>query len=168
MKPFFTRSHKNAVASKAEMQHLHYKHLEDQTRRTFLTQSSCLLGSAFLASLAPNNAFAAGQQLDFSRPGTSPLAPLPPQYPAKAKRVIYMHMVGAPSQLELFDYKPILEKYNGKLTPKEFLEGKQFAFISGVPNVRKTFYWRLDNVWARHNEPKLTRIYFFGVGYKCA
>ena len=135
MKPFFTRNHKNAIASKAELQHLHYKHLEDQTRRTFLTQSSCLLGSAFLASLAPNNAFAAGQQLDFSRPATSPLAPLPPQYPAKAKRVIYMHMVGAPSQLELFDYKPILEKYNGKLTPKEFLEGKQFAFISGVPKL---------------------------------
>jgi hypothetical protein len=53
----------------------------------------------------------------------------------KAKRVIYIHMAGAPSQLELFDYKPELVKYHGQDCPAEFLEGKKFAFIQGVPKM---------------------------------
>ena len=44
-------------------------------------------------------------------------------------------MVGAPSQLELFDYKPILKKYDGKECPKEYLEGQRFAFIQGIPKM---------------------------------
>ena len=44
-------------------------------------------------------------------------------------------MAGAPSQHELFDYKPELHKLNGKECPKEFLEGKQFAFIQGIPKM---------------------------------
>lgn len=56
-------------------------------------------------------------------------------FPAKAKRVIYLHMAGSPSQLDLFDYKPELEKLNGKDCPQSFLEGKRFAFIQGVPKM---------------------------------
>lgn len=55
------------------------------------------------------------------------------QFPAKAKRVIYLHMAGSPSQLELFDYKPELTKLDGRDCPQSFLAGKQFAFIQGVP-----------------------------------
>ena len=44
-------------------------------------------------------------------------------------------MVGAPSQLELFDYKPELEKLHNKPCPKSLIEGKQFAFIEGIPNM---------------------------------
>ncbi|RYD48223.1 MAG: DUF1501 domain-containing protein, partial [Verrucomicrobiaceae bacterium] len=65
----------------------------------------------------------------------NPLAPDLPGFTAKAKRVIYLHMAGAPSQHELFDYKPDLLKLDGKECPKEFLEGKQFAFIQGVPKM---------------------------------
>jgi hypothetical protein len=44
-------------------------------------------------------------------------------------------MAGAPSQLELFDYKPDLVRLDGQLCPASFLEGKRFAFISGVPKM---------------------------------
>ena len=56
-------------------------------------------------------------------------------FPAKAKSVIYLHMAGAPSQLELFDYKPDLMKLDGQDCPPSLLEGKRFAFIRGVPKM---------------------------------
>lgn len=66
---------------------------------------------------------------------TTPLMPDAPQFAPKAKRVIYLHMAGAPSQLELFDYKPELAKLDGQDCPADFLAGKQFAFIQGVPKM---------------------------------
>src|SRR5207237_733500 len=59
----------------------------------------------------------------------NPLAPRKPHFPAKAKRVIYLFMAGAPSQLELFDYKPQLQKLNNEPIPGSYLEGKRFAFM---------------------------------------
>ncbi len=56
-------------------------------------------------------------------------------FPGKAKVVIYLHMAGAPSQLELFDYKPELMKMDGQDCPQSLLEGKRFAFIRGVPKM---------------------------------
>lgn len=53
----------------------------------------------------------------------------------KAKRVIFLHMAGAPSQLELFDFKPLLRKLDGKACPDSLLKGKRFAFIQGVPEM---------------------------------
>ena len=49
-------------------------------------------------------------------------------------------MVGAPTQLELFDYKPELEKYDGKDCPQEYLEGQRFAFIQGIPKMLGPHY----------------------------
>lgn len=60
----------------------------------------------------------------------NPLAPRPPHFAAKAKRVIYLFMAGAPSHLELFDNKPELAKWDGKLPPAELLEGYRAAFIN--------------------------------------
>ena len=60
---------------------------------------------------------------------SDPLTPRQPHYPARAKRVIYLFMGGAPSQLDLFDYKPTLEKYNGQPVPKEVVMGQKYAFI---------------------------------------
>ena len=71
-------------------------------------------------------------------PVSSPLittTPRPAQFAPRAKQVIYIHMAGSPSQLELFDYKPELQKYDGKDCPAELLEGKKFAFIRGVPKM---------------------------------
>lgn len=53
----------------------------------------------------------------------------------RAKRVIYLHMAGGPSQLELLDHKPALRKLDGQDCPQAFLNGKRFAFIQGVPKM---------------------------------
>jgi uncharacterized protein (DUF1501 family) len=60
---------------------------------------------------------------------TTPLAPRYPHHAGQAKRVIYLFMGGAPSQLDLFDYKPSLRKYNGQPVPKEVVMGQKYAFI---------------------------------------
>ena len=58
-----------------------------------------------------------------------PLAPRPGHFPARAKSVIYLFMAGGPSQLELFDYKPELQKYSGQPIPDSFIQGRRFAFM---------------------------------------
>lgn len=94
-------------------------------RRWFLRQCGVGLGSLALASLiGVENASAAAAP----RP-KNPLAPKPPQFKGKAKRVIYLFMGGAPSQLDLFDYKPTLAKYNGQPIPQDVVRGQQYAFI---------------------------------------
>ena len=61
--------------------------------------------------------------------GTGPLAAHPGHFPARAKSVIYLFMAGGPSQLELFDYKPELQKYSGQPIPDSFIQGRRFAFM---------------------------------------
>lgn len=104
-------------------------HLFHQTRRQFLGNSSLGLGALWFASQNPS--LGAG----LSKDPANPLLPDLPHFAPKAKRVIYLHMAGSPSQLELFDHKPELSKLDGKECPQEFLEGKQFAFIQGVPKM---------------------------------
>ncbi len=111
--------------------------LERQTRRQFFKTSGQLsLGSIALASMLGRDAEAAP---------TSPLGPLAPRKPhfePKVKRVIYLHMSGAPPHLDLFDYKPELVKRDGQNCPDEYLKGRRFAFTSGVPKLlgtRRTF-----------------------------
>src|SRR6185503_990513 len=64
-------------------------------------------------------------------PAADPLAPKKPHFAPKAKRVIYLHMIGAPSHLDLFDHKPELNKRDGQECPAELLAGRRFAFIGG-------------------------------------
>lgn len=92
-------------------------------RRWFLQQCGVGLGSIALGSLLQQNGFGASVP-------ENPLAPKGPQFPAKAKNVIYLFMAGAPSHLEMFDNKPALTKWDGKLPPKEMLEGYRAAFIN--------------------------------------
>jgi uncharacterized protein (DUF1501 family) len=95
------------------------------TRRWFFRQCGVGLGSIALASL-----LGADKTFGASVPrADNPLAPKNPHFKPKAKRVIYMFMAGAPSQLELFDYKPSLAKYNGKPLPPEVIKGQKYAFI---------------------------------------
>jgi len=53
----------------------------------------------------------------------------PAHYPPKAKSVIFLFMAGGPSQLELFDYKPTLRKYEGQLVPESVLQDQELPFI---------------------------------------
>jgi len=96
--------------------------LRARTRRHFLRTLGGGLGTLFMGTLAAKVARAAavspeGEALDFTRDASSPLAALAPQFPAKVRRVIYLHMAGAPSQLELFEYKPELKRFDGQDCP---------------------------------------------------
>jgi hypothetical protein len=70
----------------------------------------------------------------------NPLANKPPHFVPKAKRVIFLHMAGGPSHLELFDYKPELVKRDGQLCPEQFFKGERFAFIKGHPKLLGSMY----------------------------
>jgi uncharacterized protein (DUF1501 family) len=89
-------------------------------RRWFLQQCGIGMGALALPSLLQ----AAMEKT------ADPLAPKQPQFPAKAKNVIFLFMAGAPSHLEMFDYKPQLAKFDGTLPPPELLKGYRAAFIN--------------------------------------
>lgn len=99
------------------------KHLH-QTRRHFFGKCATGIGTIALANLLND-----GQLLKADE--SNPFAAKPTMVTPKAKRIIYLFMAGGPSQLELFDYKPVLEKFNGKPPSKEMLAGKRFAFLKG-------------------------------------
>src|SRR5205085_1199320 len=106
--------------------------LQMHTRRHFLKESAMGLGALALGSLVGScNNRSAHNPISFDP--AHPLLPKLPPFAAKAKSVIYLHMAGAPSQLELFDYKPELMKMDGQDCPQSLLQGKKFAFIRGVP-----------------------------------
>ncbi|MFM7181708.1 MAG: DUF1501 domain-containing protein [Verrucomicrobiales bacterium] len=113
------------------LQHLLHERLRHSTRRHFLKESAFGLGALYLGA---RDAIAAGGAA-VKRDVAHPLATLAPSFAPKAKRIIFLHMAGAPSQMELFDYKPVLAKYDGKQCPAEYLEGQRFAFIQGVPRL---------------------------------
>src|SRR6266566_1033054 len=95
-------------------------------RRWFLQQCGVGLGSMALASLlGADKAFGGTKTPTVPHP----LAPKQPHFKPKATRVIYLFMCGAPSQLDLFDDKPMLAKYNGQPVPKEVVMGQKYAFI---------------------------------------
>jgi len=88
-----------------------------QTRRHFFSRCSVGVGSIALSSL-------------MAAPSTrNPLQPKKTHFPAKAKNVIYLFMAGGPSQLELFEHKPMLNKLNGQPIPESYTKGKRFAFM---------------------------------------
>lgn len=101
--------------------------LQDATRRHFFGQCAVGLGAIALNSLLANETFAQRPQIDPSKP----MAPRKPPQPAKAKRVIYLFMAGAPSQLELFEDKPKLRELTGQPPPPSLMKGKRFAFLKG-------------------------------------
>lgn len=96
----------------------------DITRRHFLRDCGVGVGKMALAGLLADRL---GAQI----PATfvNPLAPQPPHYAGKAKAVIHLFMAGAPSHLDLFDYKPELTKMDGKPLPASVTEGQRLAFI---------------------------------------
>src|ERR1700738_910114 len=88
--------------------------MDPVTRRQFFTRSSAGIGAAALASLLDPKAFASG------------LAGLP-HFAPTAKRVIYLHQSGAPSQMDLFDYKPGLRKLQGTELPGTVRMGQRIT-----------------------------------------
>jgi len=95
------------------------------SRRWFLEQCGVGLGTMALRDL-----FGGGEARAASPSGVDPLAPRPPHFAPKAKRVIFLFMAGGPSHLEMFDNKPQLAKFDGTLPPAELLKGYRAAFIN--------------------------------------
>jgi hypothetical protein len=94
------------------------------SRRWFIEQCGVGLGALALNHLFARNGYAQAQKPD------NPLAPKQPHFAPKAKNIIYLFMGGAPSHLEMFDYKPQLAKFNGTLPPPDLLKGYRAAFIN--------------------------------------
>src|SRR4051812_1305092 len=94
-------------------------------RRHFLRECGVGVGKIALASLM-TNALSPGAR---ATQGANLLAAKQPPLPAKAKRVIHLFMAGAPSHLDLFDYKPELAKLEGKPLPPSVIGGQRYAFI---------------------------------------
>ena len=117
-------------------QHLYSEQLKAVTRRHFFKQCGVGLGSMALTSLL-NDKLLAGNSPALAA-AANPLAPKAPHFPARAKRVIYIHMAGSPSQLDLFDYKPKLTELNGQPCPESLFKKERFAFIKGVPKMLGT------------------------------
>jgi hypothetical protein len=109
--------------------------LKNISRRHFLHESAFGLGGLALGAMNFGCSSKNKYVQDNLGRMLNPMAALPPHFPGKAKHVIYLHMAGAPSQLELFDYKPELEKLHDKPCPPSLLEGKRFAFIRGTPKM---------------------------------
>ncbi|HXA04708.1 MAG TPA: DUF1501 domain-containing protein [Bryobacteraceae bacterium] len=89
------------------------------TRRDFFRRASIGLGTVALAQLLQSDGYAA----------SDPLAPRPPHFKPRAKNVIFLFMEGAPSQMDLFDPKPELQKWNGHPLPPSVTKDLKLAFI---------------------------------------
>jgi hypothetical protein len=113
------------------LQEANQQALELQTRRHFLRNCTTGLGGIWLASQGGVHGLASeGNPAQDHAAKEGGL-----HHPPKIKRVIFLHMIGAPSQLELFDYRPELEKFDGKNCPQSYLDGQRFAFIQGIPQM---------------------------------
>lgn len=100
-----------------------------QTRRHFLSSSGYGLGTAALAQLMAVDGVVQADEQTESRPRTDPLAPRPPHFAPKAKACIFIFLEGGPSQIDLWDPKPLLKEMDGKPLPASLTKEIRFAFL---------------------------------------
>ncbi|MFO0945185.1 MAG: DUF1501 domain-containing protein [Planctomycetota bacterium] len=97
--------------------------MKNETRRHFLGRGANALGYAAMASLGLPSLRSLGSESG----GTEPI---PTHFPAKAKHVIYLHMVGGPSQIDLFDYKPKMQEWYDKDLPESIRNGQRLTTMT--------------------------------------
>jgi hypothetical protein len=102
--------------------------VREVTRRHFFRGAGLGIGSIALSSLL-------GKDLRAQSDPAPPMAPKLPHFVPRAKNIIYLFMMGAPSQLDLFDEKPKLREFNDQKIPEEIIRGERFAFLKGVPKL---------------------------------
>ncbi|PKM12678.1 MAG: DUF1501 domain-containing protein [Gammaproteobacteria bacterium HGW-Gammaproteobacteria-3] len=109
--------------------------MHNSSRREFLTKTGIGLGG-----LTVNSLFPGGGLISSALAAENPLALKTPHFPAKAKTVIWLHQDGAPSTLDLFDYKPVLHKMagEGQAVPASFLKDIVTATQGGVTKLIAT------------------------------
>src|SRR3954464_15428848 len=124
----------------------------DITRRHFFSRSATGIGVAALGSLLARDGFAAGL------PGL-------PHFPPKAKRVVFLHQSGGPSQMDMFDYKPTLDKFSGTELPGSIRMGQRITGMtsgqSSFPVARSIFKFQQhgkSGAWASELVPHMAKI----------
>ncbi|CAH0352944.1 DUF1501 domain-containing protein [Aquabacterium sp. CECT 9606] len=119
--------------------------MSNDQRRAFLRNAGLGLGGAALGGFLPGighlNAASAAELID-------PLAPKGTHFPAKIKSVIWLHQNGAPSTLDLYDYKPTLQKLAGQPVPESFLKGIKTSTQGGVGKL----YVSNQRTWKQYGE----------------
>src|SRR5580704_13884702 len=96
-----------------------------ETRRQFFRRGASFMGAAALGMLAPGLAKAAAE-----KSAASLLRSIGPDFAPKAKQVIYLHMVGGPSQMDLYDYKPVMEGWYDKDLPESVRMGQRLTTMT--------------------------------------
>ena len=129
----------------------------ENTRRTFLSDSGIGLGAMALSTMSGG-----AVRADVDINAMQPLGGRAPHFEPKAKRVIYLHLTGSPPNLDCYDYKPELVRRTGEDCPQSFLEGRTFAFTSGVPKLlgtpRKFRQYGEGGTWLSDAVPNLHRV----------
>lgn len=110
-----------------------WDYMRTQTRRHFLRTTGSGLGAAALGLLS------GGSDTAFGATDSDALS-IGTHFAPKAKRVIYLHMAGSPPQHDLFDYKPVLDEWDGKPCPDYMFQKERFPFIKGHPKILPTPY----------------------------
>src|SRR6185503_8914975 len=95
-----------------------------QTRRQFFARGKNVLGYAALSSLLGPSLRLWGRAAD------APATPALPHFAGKVKNVIYLHMVGGPSQMDLYDYKPVLADWYDKDLPDSIRMGQRLTTMT--------------------------------------
>lgn len=114
-----------------------------QSRRQMLFRTTMGVGGLTLSSMMPGGGVFAASAAELA----DPLAPKDPHFPAKAKSVIWLHMDGAPSTLDLFDYKPELIRLAGQEVPASFLQGIKTSTQGGVGKL-----FASNRTWKQYGE----------------
>ncbi len=111
------------------MPHPLYQLGHQLSRRNFLKRTSLGLGALAAGNLLGNNAFVP-HVAPAPAPGTNGDVPGIPHFPPRVKRVVYLFQSGGPSQLDLYDYKPELERYHGTNVPDSIIGGQRLTGMS--------------------------------------
>ena len=106
---------------------MNQQRLHLRTRRHFFRDCRVGVGKIALASLLAEQTTNRAQEISLRQ--DLPTVTAPPHVQPRAKRVIYLFMAGAPSQLDMFDYKPKLAELEGKPIPPSVIKGQRYAFI---------------------------------------
>src|SRR5580700_5442662 len=96
-----------------------------ETRRQFFSRGASFLGAAALGMLAPQLVRAADKT-----PADAKRLPMGPNFAPKAKQVIYLHMVGGPPQMDLYDYKPVMGEWYDKDLPESVRMGQRLTTMT--------------------------------------
>src|SRR5579883_1739046 len=101
------------------------EYVRQETRRQFFKRGASFMGAAALGMLAPELLRAAEKSAGGAA-GTR-LGPVGPHFAPRAKQVIYLHMVGGPSQMDLYDYKPVMGEWYDKDLPESVRMGQRLT-----------------------------------------